>query len=248
MKPFTDISPYYDLLMQDVDYQEWVDYVMHLMDRVEIPKGSSLIDLACGTGTSAILLAKAGYSVKGMDYSAEMLDIARNKANKAKLEIDFFQGDIRDFKCIERPKVLTCLFDSMNYLLNENDFYHACLSAYNSLPDSGLFIFDVNTIFALTKYWDQRLEVKEAEGVVSIWKNSYDFVKHYANLSLTLFIPRGKGYRRVDEFHQEKAYPLEDVEKMLGAAGFGKIEMFKHLTLEPPQRNTIRATIVAYKK
>lgn len=248
MRPFTDISPYYDLLMQDVDYQEWTDYIIHLIQRAGISKGSALLDLACGSGTSALLFAKAGYEVCGMDLSPGMLEVARAKARKSKLKINFFPGDIRNFSAPEKYSIITCLFDSMNYLLKEKDFLSACRCAQGPLTGQGVFIFDVNTIFALTKYWDQRLEVKEAEGMVSIWRNSYDFVSHYANLSLTLFIPRGKGYKRIDEFHQEKALPLDAVRSMLKKAGFGKIEIFKHLTLEPPQANTIRATIIAYKK
>lgn len=248
MKSFTDISPYYDLLMQDVDYQEWTDYIIHLIDRAGISKGSPLLDIACGTGSSAILFAKAGYKVSGMDLSDRMLRAARAKVKEAGLKIKFWRGDIRDFITPKKFLAITCLFDSMNYLLKEEDFLNTCRCAHNALSQSGTFIFDVNTTFALTKYWDQRLEVKEAENVISIWRNSYDFVSHYANLSLTLFIPLGKGYKRIDEFHQEKAFPLEDVESMLKKAGFGKIETFRHLTLEPIQPNTIRATIIAYKK
>lgn len=248
MKPFSDISSYYDLLMQDVDYHEWTDYIIHLIQRAGIAKDSPLLDLACGTGTSALLFAKAGYKVSGMDLSQGMLEVARAKARKSKLKIYFFPGDIRNFSTKEKYSIITCLFDSMNYLLKKEDFLSACRCAQWALSGRGVFIFDVNTTFALTKYWDQRLEVKEAEGMISIWRNSYDFVSHYANLSLTLFIPRGRGYKRIDEFHQEKAFPLDDVRSILKKAGFGRMEILKHLTLEPPQPNTIRATIIAYKK
>jgi len=248
VKPFTDISSYYDLLMQDVDYQEWADYIIHLIQRAGISKGSALLDMACGTGTSSLFFAKAGYKVRGMDLSQGMLSVAQAKAKKSGVKIKFHPGDIRNFPTKEKYSIITCLFDSMNYLLKEEDFLSACKCAQGALSGPGVFIFDVNTIFALTKYWDQRLEVKEAEGMLSIWRNSYDFVSHYANLSLTLFIPRGKGYKRIDEFHQEKAFPLDDVKSMLKKAGFGKIEIFRHLTLEPPHPNTVRATIIAYKK
>jgi len=248
VKSFIDISPYYDLLMQDVDYREWTDYIIHLIDRAGISKGSTLLDMACGTGTSAILFAKAGYKVSGIDLSAGMVAAAKVKVKKSGLKIKFRQGDVRYFTTKQKHVIITCLFDSMNYLLKEEDFLNTCRCIHSTLAQNGVFLFDVNTTFALTKYWDQRLEVKEAEGMVSIWRNSYDFVSHHANLSLTLFIPRRKGYKRIDEFHQEKAFPLDDVKSMLKKAGFGKIEIFKHLTLEPAQPNTIRATIIACKK
>ncbi len=247
MNPFADISPYYDLLMQEVDYQEWTDYIMHLLDRAGVAKGSSLLDMACGTGTSAIFFARGGYKVSGMDLSPGMLEAAEAKAKKTNLNIRYFPGDIRKFSVKKKTKAVTCLFDSMNYLLNEKDFQSACKCAHKALSQPGAFIFDLNTIFALTRYWDRKLEVKEAGGVVSIWRNNYDLVNRYANLSLTLFTPQGKGYRRIDEFHREKAFALDEVGKMLETAGFGKIEVFRHLTTEPPQPNTIRVTLIAYK-
>lgn len=248
MKTFTDIAPYYDLLMRDVDYREWTDYIIHLINRAGIPDGSSLLDVACGTGSAAALFAGAGFRVSGMDLSASMLKEARRKAKGLGNRIKFWRADLSDFRVREKQDVITCLFDSLNYLPNDDSVQKACRCILKALKSKGLFIFDINTPFALSKYWDKRLEVKEAEGVLSVWRNSYNWASRHANLSLTVFAPRGKGYRRIEEFHQEKAFPLEDVESMLKKTGFGKIEIFKHLTLEPPQTNTIRVTIIAYKK
>lgn len=242
-KPFGQIAPYYDRLMQEVDYGAWVDYIVSLMNRAGIPRDGRLMEAACGTGTAALLFHRAGYMVSAFDRSSRMLAEARRKARGT--GIKFRQADLTNFTARQSQQAVTCLFDSLNYLAGEPELSGAFHSAYRALSSGGAFVFDLNTIHALTRYWDNRLEVKEAEGIVSVWRNSYDWVNRRSNLNLTVFAPRGRTYRRIDEFHQESALPLDRVESMLKGAGFGRVEMFRHLTLEPPREDTIRVTTIA---
>jgi len=55
---------------------------------------ATVVDLGCGTGSLAVLLAEAGHDVCGIDLSTRMLDVARKKAQS--LDIDFRQGDAAD--------------------------------------------------------------------------------------------------------------------------------------------------------
>lgn len=55
---------------------------------------TTVIDLGCGTGSLAVLLAEAGHDVCGIDLSTRMLDVARKKAEG--LKVDFRQGDAAD--------------------------------------------------------------------------------------------------------------------------------------------------------
>ncbi|WP_018683875.1 class I SAM-dependent methyltransferase [Actinokineospora enzanensis] len=56
-----------------------------------IPTRSNVIDLGCGTGSLALLLAEAGHQVHALDQSPRMLDQARHKADH--LQIHFAEGD-----------------------------------------------------------------------------------------------------------------------------------------------------------
>src|SRR5512134_2326404 len=51
-----------------------------------LPKGSRILDLACGTGTDAVWFAQNGYSVHGVDISGEMLERAKKKAQDLNLQ------------------------------------------------------------------------------------------------------------------------------------------------------------------
>jgi SAM-dependent methyltransferase len=60
-----------------------------------IPEGpATIVDLGCGTGSLAVLLAEAGHDVCGVDLSSRMLDVARKKADG--LDVDFRHGDAAD--------------------------------------------------------------------------------------------------------------------------------------------------------
>jgi SAM-dependent methyltransferase len=68
----------------------WADLILPLMPAAK----TNVVDLGCGTGSLAILLAEAGHDVCGIDLSGRMLDVARKKAGD--LRIDFRQGDAAD--------------------------------------------------------------------------------------------------------------------------------------------------------
>lgn len=56
-------------------------------------EGSRLLDVGTGTGRAAIGLARRGADVTGVDASAEMLDVARRRANDANVRVTFVRGD-----------------------------------------------------------------------------------------------------------------------------------------------------------
>jgi hypothetical protein len=129
-----------------------------------------------------------------------------------------------------------------------NDELEECFRrAHRALQPDGIFLFDINSVYALSEYWNGRLETREDQGIVSIWKHRYDVGDSCAELQLTLFIPQGKLYRKIMEMHHERAFELLEIEMLLGKAGFKKFEMFKHGTYEPPLANTTRIMVVAYK-
>jgi SAM-dependent methyltransferase len=57
------------------------------------PAPARVIDLGCGTGSLAVLLAEAGYDVRGLDFSARMVAAARAKARAAGVAASFAEGD-----------------------------------------------------------------------------------------------------------------------------------------------------------
>ena len=63
------------------------------INRLNIPPGSLVLDVACGTGNTSIPLARCGARVTGLDIAPNLLEQARNRAAAEALEIVFDEGD-----------------------------------------------------------------------------------------------------------------------------------------------------------
>mgnify|MGYP003292039694 CR=1 FL=1 len=78
MEAYTSFAQVYDLFMDNVPYEEWSEYIISLLKEEKIENGL-VLDLGCGTGKITRLLAAAGYDMIGIDYSEDMLEIARER-------------------------------------------------------------------------------------------------------------------------------------------------------------------------
>ena len=67
----------------------WANVLLPLMP----PAPASVVDLGCGTGSLAVLLAQAGHIVRGVDLSARMVAAAEQKARAMGVRAEFLQGD-----------------------------------------------------------------------------------------------------------------------------------------------------------
>lgn len=65
-----------------------------LVRHARVRSGSRVLDVGCGTGVVAITAAKAGAQVTALDLTPELLDVARENARIADVEIDWHEGDI----------------------------------------------------------------------------------------------------------------------------------------------------------
>ncbi|MBI4726702.1 class I SAM-dependent methyltransferase [candidate division TA06 bacterium] len=247
LPPYGQIAPIYDILMSEVDYKSWAEYILKLLERTGIKPGQSLLDLACGTGTMSLLLARAGYQVAGIDLSPEMLKVARQKSKEQNLALEYFQGDLRTFKAGSNYNVITCFFDGINYLLTSEDVAACFTSVYQTLAHGGAFIFDVNTIHALSRFWGNNTEMREDQGVISVWNNRYLPASNSSELTLTAFVPRGGLYEKLAERHTERAYPLEELKQALIKTGFFQVECFRQNSQEQPSEDTKRVTFLTRK-
>ena len=82
---------------------------------------STAIDLACGTGSAAIALARNEITVTGIDLEPAMLSKARINGAAEGCEVDFRIGDMRRFGARAQVDLVVCFFDSLNYLSCEED-------------------------------------------------------------------------------------------------------------------------------
>ncbi|MDE2767767.1 MAG: class I SAM-dependent methyltransferase [Chloroflexota bacterium] len=116
-----------------------------------VGRPQTLIDLACGTGTHAVLQAHGGARVIGIDLSAAMLHQARMRA--AGRPITFIEADMRTFDTHKPVDAVTCLYASLNHLLDPEDLTHTFKRVAAHLRPGGVFVFDLNSQEAFATLW-----------------------------------------------------------------------------------------------
>jgi len=141
---------------------------------------------------------------------------------------------------------VTCLYDSLNYLLTEEDLFSCFAGVYGSLAEHGVFIFDMNTIHCLRDEWGDSTFHRNDERIHSVWTNRFDQKTAVSSLNLTLTVTENGSQQTIHERHQERGYALSLIEKLLSRAGF-RFSLYRHLTFIPAQETDLRIMGVARK-
>jgi SAM-dependent methyltransferase len=132
----------YDAFTWDHDYELWVSSLEPLVMAHGLG-GKRVLDVACGTGKSIVPWLDRGYRVVGCDLSPRMLArAALTTGGRCRL----LEADMRRLPRIWPVDLVTCLGDSINYLLEPDDLAAAFRSVAAQLPPGGLYVFDVNSL------------------------------------------------------------------------------------------------------
>lgn len=240
--PYTRYAEIYD---RDQSYfsQATFRYLNRLLPQHGCAKGRAL-DLACGTGTLALLLAEDGWRVTGVDASADMLEKGRQKAP----QVAFYQQDMRELAVPGPFELITCSYDSLNYILDTRDLWRIFERAGQHLVPGGCFYFDLNTLYSLEHVWGNKTEAEDDEEIPYIWETSWDPTHQHSILKATFFVRRGQLYEKFTETHTERAFSDAVVRGGLEQAGFGSVEAYAWDTLNPPGTLTERVAYLARKR
>lgn len=201
---------------------------------------SDLLDIACGEGSFAVAMSKLGFDVTGIDQSPRMIQLARERAREEKAPVTFFVEDMRSIPFEDEFDLCTCFFDSLNYMLTVKDLQEAFQNAYQALRPGGYYIFDMNTIYGLAVDW-MRAETyiqNEADDFMEIHRQSFDYENQVATMEITIFKKREKLWERIDETHQERGYPIADIQFLLTQTGFEIGGLYGSLS----KRTSVQAT------
>ncbi len=244
-EPYTQFSRVYDLMGADQHSAKMVAYTFSLFRKFGI-RVSDGLDLCCGTGTAIALFLDQGVHMAGLDKSASMLAVAEKKL--AGRGVELFRMALPNFR-IEQPQrpgtlrtfeLVTCFYDSLNYLKNARELKSAFRSVYRHLTPGGWFIFDMNTPDALKVIWDSQTSAHAQEDLAWIWENSYQKRTNTATLRTTFFVRRGKLWERFDEEHVERAYDNALIRRLLKEVGFRIKGFYRCFTFQPPGKKTYR--------
>ena len=210
------LAPFYDAINAEIDYEKWADFVEEILNKECKIRPELVLDLGCGTGKMTLELARRGYDMTGIDYSPEMLDIARSIADEEGHDILWLCQDMREFELYGTVDAVVCCLDCINHLEDENDLDKCFKLVHNYLIPDGIFIFDINAKFKFENVYADNTFSMEEDGGVCIWENYYDSDSKLCDFYITLFKECSDGrYERYDEEQSERMYTLEDIKAAL---------------------------------
>lgn len=247
MSSYDALAASYDGLMADGSYRKRVAWLEKLFKKSRIPV-KSVLDLACGTGTVACLLAERGYDVIATDASEEMLTQAAGKA--AVLEENaplFLLQSMPKLRLAEPVDAVVSTMDSLNYLTREKDIRETFRRVYRWLKSGGQFIFDVNTSYKLRRM-DQQMYMDETEDSFCVWRTFFSEKTQCCTYQVDLFQLNEDGaWEREFEEHRERAWTEEQLRAFLTEAGFTDITVTGDLTMKAPRDDEDRVIFRAQK-
>ena len=241
---FRALAPVYDEVMRHVPYRMWVRYIHELLHSVDAAP-ATILDVACGTGSVAMPLAKAGYEVVGVDISAEMIEEAEAKARSAGLDIEYYAQDAAKMHLDRKFDLALSLFDSLNYIADPDSLAETFKRIAEHLNPGGVLIFDLNTEYAFTEYLFDQDNVGTDENPIYTWKSKYDKKAKICTVTMEFEYRDEDGPRTFTETHVQRAYSDKEIRKMLGDAGFIAIQVYHGYSRLPPGPNTDRVFYVA---
>lgn len=239
MNRYGYLAKYYDRLTEDVDYNSFADYYKALFEKNSIHV-SSVVDLACGTGTLTSILAGRGYDMTGVDASNEMLMEAAEKDKS----ILYLNQAIQELDLYGTYDAAVCCLDGINYC--EPSSIRGIFERISLfVRPGGIFVFDILPVEHL-KRLDGEIFVDEDPNFCCMWRAEFDYANMACNYGFDVFARRPDGlYERESEEHIEYAHSLEFLEKELSGAGFCEICTYGDRVLSAPDADSERIFISA---
>lgn len=245
MSAYEALAASYDRLTNDVDYRATVAFYREILAQEGLHPRTAA-DLACGTGSVSLLLARQGLSVTGVDRSEEMLTIAQQKAEELENPPRFVCQSLEKLVLPRGVDLAVCALDSLDYITDPADCAEAIRRVYRVLNPGGIFIFDVNTPEKL-RAMDGQVFLDEDDDVYCVWRGEFDEETNICSYGMDLFQRQGRVWYRSFEEHREYAYSAEQLTGFLKAAGFTGIRVYGGRHMEPPRAGDQRIYIKARK-
>ena len=247
MGTYSGFAEIYDALMFDAPYDEWASFIdKKIKDTQHSNEQKTVVDLGCGTGSITVRLANMGYSIIGVDSSADMLSVAYEKAADSGANILLINQDITQLDLYGTANAIVSVCDVMNYLLDEESLKRVFERAYLFLEPGGVFIFDMNTIHKYRDKMGSQIFIGSGlGGEAYVWKNKFCDKTMINEYNVTFH--GGANNMVFTEKHLQRAYTRTLVEDLLMQVGFHSIETKCGYSDKPLDKQSIRAVYIAYK-
>jgi SAM-dependent methyltransferase len=221
--PYRWLAEYYDRVF--TAQHPWVETARREILGAILPGVESACDLACGTGTTALNLARRGIRMHAVDLSPGMCRAVRRRAREGGLPVRVRRADMRSFHLPRPVDLVLCELDALNHLPRKSDLDRVAAAVARALKPGGFFFFDVNNRLGFETYWKGSFWL-EKPGLVLAMNNGNDARNDRAWSDCEWFVRQGRLWRRHRERVEEVCWSRAEITAALRANGFDRVRVW----------------------
>jgi SAM-dependent methyltransferase len=223
-KTYDSYAPVYDTFNRRYMYRRWTGKLLAKAEEAGMG-GKQLLDIACGTGMSAIPMLDRGWEVTGCDISTAMLDVARSKLGT---RAELFEADMRDLPDFGEFDLVWAVSDPVNYLFGTDELEASFDGMRRNLAPSGIALFDVNTLVTYATFFSKEIVVEEG-GKRLVWQGQQTPAEVEPGMFAEAHFDSDDGDPDLKHVHRQRHFGEEEVLGALEAAGLRCISIFGEL-------------------
>jgi SAM-dependent methyltransferase len=252
---FDAYSKYYDLLYRDKDYATESEYIENMVRRFD-RNATTILELGCGTGKHARLLADRDWQVTGVEVSQSMLQLALTRTVvKQTPHGGFFEaipGDARFVRIDRTFDAVVSLFHVVSYQTTNADVENMFSTASHHLNSGGVFIFDLwygpAVLHEHPVVRVKRMENEEIN-VLRIAEPTLNTLTNTVNVHYTMLCTDKQNGELVTltENHLMRYFFMPELSLFTEKAGLSVVASEEWLTGKSPSSHTWGVTIIAQK-
>jgi len=217
--------------------------VARLIEIVGLPAGERLLDVPCGQGRHAHLLAEAGFDVTGLDFSKHLLDVARERGTAPNLR--YVRGDMRRLpaRWTGRFAAVLNLFTSFGFFLDPADDVRVVREFARVLRPDGVLIWHGGSRDGVMARFLSRDWWKSADGTMVAHERTFDPLSGILTIRSHWSGKRASGERE----HRIRLYTASRLAEICQSAGLIVEEAFDGWSRAPLSRRASEMLLVARK-
>ncbi len=231
---FVDLARYYDAIMSEVDYDRWEIAAANIAQM--LPRDFLHLDAACGTGTLLRALKPYKWHSMGVDLSPSMLRLA----NKKRTHTPLAAADLRRLPFNGSFDYITCLFDSMNFLLKKAAIRNAIKSFARALAPGGVLYFDVVTEEMILQHFADQVWNERNGRFSTKWACKYN--RKTQTCETRISVKRGP-----ETTLYERVYEIDFIKEAIEDAGLTLLGVHDAETWRAVRKKSVRVDFVCTK-
>lgn len=215
-----------------------------LIELLALPVGARVLDVPCGQGRHAHLLAEAGYDVRGLDYSAHLIRLARQRGEGRTLR--YTRGDMRRMPAAwsGRFDAVVNLFTSFGFFLDPADDRRVIAEFARVLAPGGVLVWHGGSRDGVMARFLSRDWWKADDGTLVAHERSFDPLGGVLQIRSSWSGPSGEGERE----HRIRLYTATRLAELCAEAGLIVEQAFDGWHDRPLRRTSSEMVLVARKE